>query len=340
MYGLGMTCRVGMISLGRERRAELDHELRSTPVGERRGAEERVVGAEDRDARSVAESNLGSGVGEHGIARDLGEPRHGAQELGRVVVRATEDEPAPERARRFGEALDRTRRRPKGLGSRVGLRGVRRVREPCREQVRLGKERLAKREVEMDGALRRAPCLRGGPSSQGCRVVEHRAGILGGPNLHEPAHLVSEEPYLIDRLRRAGVAKLGRPVGGGEDERDARRGCLDDRGEEISGGAARRAHERDRPTRGFREAQREKSGGALVEADAGPDRRSVERERERGGARSGAEKRFAHSRRVKRHDESGCPGHVERSIPFRRGVRADAPLGISRARSHPEFPSS
>ena len=87
----------------------------------------------------------------------------------------------------------------------------------------IGSERLAERDVELDRpggpgrarSRRRVPrptgrgaSVAGSPSSSGSSAYHLRAGRTG--------------PVLVDGLRRAAIAQLGRPVGGQHDQRDPR----------------------------------------------------------------------------------------------------------------------
>ena len=82
-----------------------------------------------------------------------------------------------------------------------------------------------------------------------------------------PAHMDAEDPDLVDRLRRPAIAQLGRPVGGQQDERDARQRRLDDGGQEVGDGRPGGHDDRDRPARRAGKTEREEPGRPLVEQD-------------------------------------------------------------------------
>ena len=219
-----------------------------------------------------------------------------------------------------------------------------------RQRLGARKERLAEREVEMHRSRGRVPRLRDGAGPERGNVVEHRAGVLRNPHLDEPAHEAPEELDLIDRLRRAGVAELGRTVRGRDDQGHARGGGFDHGGEEVRGGAPGRAHERDGAARGLGEPEGEESGRALVQRHARLDGGAAEGDRERRRARAGADHRLAHAGRMERRDEAVGPRDVERAVGVRadfgavrlrrRGGGVPGAEGLSHARWHPEFPSS
>ena len=123
------------------------------------------------------------------------------------------------------------------------------------------------------------------------RPVEQR-------QLGRPADVAAEDPDLVDGLRRASVAQLGRPVGGQQDERDARQRRLDDGGQQLRDGRPGRHDDGDRPARRAGETQREEPGRALVEQHADAQARVGARgERERRRPRSGADDDVGHARR-------------------------------------------
>jgi hypothetical protein len=62
----------------------------------------------------------------------------------------------------------------------------------------------------------------------------------------EPAHGVSEQVGLVDRLRRADVAQLGWAVGGDDEHRNGGQVGLDDRGVEVGRRRAARAQQHGR----------------------------------------------------------------------------------------------
>ena len=87
-----------------------------------------------------------------------------------------------------------------------------------RQRAGLPDERLAERQVEVHRA--------GRPAASNARRASERhvaaPAVVGHAGIVEPAHGRPVQPGLVDRLRRADVAQLGRPVGR-HDEHRARR---------------------------------------------------------------------------------------------------------------------
>ena len=125
-----------------------------------------------------------------------------------------------------------------------------------------------------------------------------RASSVGRPGIAEPTHRVAVEVRLVDRLARAGVAQLGRAIGGAHDQRNARVRRLHDRGMEVRGRGTRRAqhHRRAGRSRGRGPSARnaaERSSSTTCTRSAAV---AGERERERRRARSGRDDRVGHAR--------------------------------------------
>ncbi len=147
-----------------------------------------------------------------------------------------------------------------------------------------GDQRLPERQVEVHRSRRRAErgvhrARRERPPRRADTVaVFRRAGIA------VPAHRVAVELGLVHGLPRAGVAELGRAVGGAHDHRHAPVVCLEHRGMEVRGGRARRAEDDRRHPRRLRDPQRGERRRTLVEMHVDGDAivaRQCERERRR-----------------------------------------------------------
>ena len=198
---------------------------------------------------------------------------------GRVVLRAGDDEPARGRGA-DGRPGPRWRR----ARARVARRSPRR-RAPRGDFVRsVGRERHPARHVGMSGS--RNGMLRwtgpaGEPDATGDRPTDHRPDVAARLRLaieqrqvDRPAHLRAEDPDLVDRLGRAPLAQLGRPIGGQHHQRDPRHRRLDDGRQQVGDGRPGGHDDRDRAARRPGQAEREEPGCPLVEHDpdaSGPD---------------------------------------------------------------------
>ena len=139
----------------------------------------------------------------------------------------------------------------------------------------VGQQRLAERDVEVDGSGR----SRDAPSPRRARQPSARARrVAGSPSkqrqLGEPLGMPAEDAVLVDGLRRAAVPQLGRPVGGEDDERHARQyDASTTAGSKLRRPPSRRSRATATGRRGGpRQAEREEPGRPLVEqhADAEP----------------------------------------------------------------------
>ena len=152
---------------------------------------------------------------------------------------------------------------------------------------------------------------------------------FGRTRIVEPAHRVAVQLRLVDRLARAGVAQLGRPVGGAHEQRYPRVRGLDHRGMEVRGRGSRgAAHDRG-PAAGEPDAERAERGRALVEDDLDADPVVArEREGERRRTRAGRDDGVGAARPRPLVDE--CSGERRRRVAC---VRLIAPPEWSRCRS-------
>ena len=132
----------------------------------------------------------------------------------------------------------------------------------------LAEQRLAERQVEMDrpGARRRERPL-------GERPPRHRIGFVGHRCVAEPPHRAPVQLDLVDRLRGADAAQLGRSVGGEHEHRHLREAGLDHGRVEVGGSGAARAQQ---------------CGGHTVEPEARVRRTPPPARRARRAARSRA----------------------------------------------------
>ena len=103
-------------------------------------------------------------------------------------------------------------------------------------------ERLAERQVEVHRPGRPRPRAPGAASD---RHVAGAAGV-GDAGIVEPPHGAAVEVGLVDRLRRADVAQLGRAVGGHDEHRHVRQAGLDDGRVEVGRRRAARAQQHGR----------------------------------------------------------------------------------------------
>ena len=140
-------------------------------------------------------------------------------------------------------------------------------------------ERLPERQVEVDRPGRRT--LRGRERAARNRAPG-RARTLDRfrrPWIAEPANRVAVQLGLVDRLTRAGVAELRRPVGGAHEHRHPGVRGLDHRGMEVGRGGPRRAQQDRGDARGESDPECAKRSRPFVEHHMHPDS-CVPRQRE------------------------------------------------------------
>ena len=143
-----------------------------------------------------------------------------------------------------------------------------------RQVAGLTDQRLAERQVQVHRA---GAAPRPRPGAARLRQA-WRDRLVGDAGVVEPAHGAAVEVGLVDGLRGADVAQLGRPVGGADEQRHAGLVGLDDGGVEVrrrrAAGAQR--HRRRRAGRRCRQAEpeRHERGAPLVVVHVDADARS------------------------------------------------------------------
>jgi len=248
---------VGHEDLRRRWRTDAQHELRLERCAHRRIAEQRVVRVDHQAAIVRSAAREGQRVGEDRKAGRSGQTGERRRQV-RIVLRAADDETARRAAQVVRDPRDRVASgRPR---TRHGQRAQGDHRRERRERARRRHERVAEREVEMHRSGRRGAGRRHRTRGERVRVARTRVGLAEHRNVDEPLRMRPVEPELIDRLRRAGIAQLGRAVGGEDDQRHAAVAGFDDRGKEVRRGGARGAEDGDRFARDLRQAEREESG--------------------------------------------------------------------------------
>ena len=215
-------------------------------VGEPGTAQQRVVG---RDRAGDAQAR--DRVGEHRPAGRSANAR--ARVAGRTPrTPARDDEPAW--AGRRPGAPARRASRPTGARTPGACA---RPRAPVGPTGRVDERRRRSAPAARGTAGSGAPGPAGAPSASATArdaSARHSAPTpgrsSGTPGVVEPAHRVAVELHLVDGLAGAGVAQLGRAVGGAHDQRHAAVVGLEHRGVEVGRGGARRAqHDRGTPAR-------------------------------------------------------------------------------------------
>ena len=127
-------------------------------------------------------------------------------------------------------------------------------------------QRLAERHVEVHGTRRAGERGRDRATRQRADVCLGRRIAVEQRQLREPLRLAPVEVVLVDRLRRAAVAQLGRPVGREHDQRHARvRAPRPPPARAPSPRCPDVDEHDDRPAIGAGHAHREEARGALVE---------------------------------------------------------------------------
>jgi hypothetical protein len=100
--------------------------------------------------------------------------------------------------------------------------------------------------------------------------VGHRVRrLVHQGEIDEPLGVAAVEVQLVDRLGRAAIPQLGRPVRGEHDQRYPAERRLDDRRREVDGSGAGGPEQHDRLPRGSCDAQSEERGRAFI--DQHPD---------------------------------------------------------------------
>ena len=224
-------------------------ELRQVRVAPRSRAasEHGRRGRATRDRSCGAAADQRERVGHDRVAGRGGEARQGRRER-RVVLRSGDDRA---RARRRPDAggqvgdLGRRERRA-GPASTRGRRLVSAARGPSGPSGTSG-SRNGSVEVDRARRARERPSRPPGPRRRGRGAASRPPPSSSGSSANHFAWR-PEEADLVDRLGRAPVAQLGRPVGRQEDQRHAPERRLDDGRQEVGRGGAR-GRQRRRPGR-------------------------------------------------------------------------------------------
>ncbi len=247
--------------LRRRRVADADGEPGEMSVGPSLVAQQHVVVRDDLAAvmSAAAQSRGGLGEdrpagrgGERGDRLDGGERGAGTAHEHGIRMRDVGGQPGGRRRGRLPHLDPGLAVGPAGPVVGVQLLGRRR-------------ERLAQREVQMDGAGPAACGRRPGPACE-CAVVHGGTPPrLVIADLHEPLGRRSVHLDLVDRLAGAGVPQLRRPVRGQDDQRHARLVRLHHGGHQVGRGGPGRARHGNRAPARLGQPHGEKSRGALVQ---------------------------------------------------------------------------
>ena len=302
-----------------ERRADAHHEIGSVRAGERRRR-----AAAPRTSRSRRGPSAGREIGSASTGQPaaVGEPRR------RSRPRTSAPQPATTTPRSGARArVAASRRRPAaGVGARAATR--RRVHGApsgrpgaSTSGAPVGTKRFPERKVEMHRAGGRSDRMSRDRAARERAPRRVRVGDVGRrTGIAEPAHRVAVQLRLVDRLPGAGVAQLGRTVGGAHDQRDARVRGLDDRGMEVRGRRPRRAAQDRGPPACER---RSRAPGTQPSARrARPARGSGRRARERARAASNGI-RARRPRRVhpdRAHSSTSAAANAVVRVAFRHRV--------------------
>ena len=266
--------------------------------------------------------------GRERVPRSRGDVRAPARDEHAARVRAHERREArrPSRHRRRDAARSCSRSTVRPSAGRARRRAARRSARAARGTAGSGAPvRPAARAPRRPRGTRARARSRPRPA-----IVGGRAGIA------EPPHRVAVQLRLVDRLTRAGVAQLGRPVGGAHDQRHARVRASITAGMEVRGRRARRAAARSPGGRvASADPERAERGRALVEHDVHADagRRARARARAASNARPGRDDRVG-ARRARAHSSTSAAANaVVASRPVTRDPRAEWPRCRDRARA-------
>ena len=221
-------------------------------------AQQRVVGGDGAGHAQVRER-----VGEHRPAGGLGEAQHGrGPDAGAPAGDDEAPGPVGHEVRERVEHLDRGCRTP----GACAVHGRSSERPGASTSVVTRRhERLAERQVEVHRPGGRPERLGHRPRRERAPLGTDTGSIARARRLVEPAHRVAVQLHLVDGLPRAGVAQLGRPVGGAHDHRDPPVVRLEHRRVEVRRRGARRAQQRRRASGRARDAESEERRRPLVE---------------------------------------------------------------------------
>ena len=248
-----------------------------------------VVGGDQQRAIVRPPPQLGGGLGQDRIARGRGQLRDRPAEPG-IGLPPGHDQAAGRGLDPLGEPIEH---RLVGARSsrRYGVKG--RIAPPFeRERIRgrhltlhrNGSEWLPPGNVEMH-RTRAEVTQRQGVGAAGNRAEVEEALVVRHmrADFAEPADRIAVELELVDRLARADVAELRRPIGSEHDHRHTRLVGLDDGRVEVGGGRSGGAQHDGRDPGGEGRPEREEAGAALIEDHSSPRSRAAARGRRRVG---------------------------------------------------------
>ncbi len=271
--------------------AEAQDQARDVGGAPRTRSQELVAAGDDAGPVVGAAADERERIGQDRPVEGGGEAADGRGER-RVVLGTGQDEAALHGGQAPRQALDvlvdeeaqtgdRRRRLLAVGGSAAGHPAARRE-GPERA---VGHQRLAERDVEVDGPGRAGDRRRHRPGSDRADVARRHGLTVEERQLGEPLRMGPEEVHLVDGLGGPPVAQLGRPVRGQEDQGHPAERRLDDRGQEIGRGGARGREDGHGPARCLRHAQGEEARASLVEQHTDGDARvGAQGEGERRGA--------------------------------------------------------
>ena len=247
-------------------------------IGEPLTPDDRVGGGH----HSVASSQTGGWVSEHRPA----EPSREVEDLCRIAAVPTTHQDQSSAAQ---QAVRKSALRSSRSRLRRGL-------EDGRQRPGSADQRLAERQIEMDGA--RPTPIRpegSGEARRRERTPRRGIGVIRRSGVGRRAHRPTEEVDLVDRLRGADTAQFGRAIGRAHKKRHVGEIGLHDRGMQVHRRGPTGAEHESRPAVD-RKAERHEGRRALVEDDmTGDTRFGDQSERERRAARPGSDYRGVQS---------------------------------------------
>ena len=286
--------------LGRGHRPEANDDLRPVGVDPRTRPSDVIGVGEDERPIVRAASQARERVGQDRIAGRGG--KTGDRLVGgRVVERAGDDEAAIRGGQPPGDRVDLVgvQRSSPGHGGHERRRDGGRARAPS-----IGPSIAPRSSVGMSGS-RRGRLRWTGPAGPSTAVATARPAtdrtwaivswrLVHQGKLGEPLRVAAVEMVLVDRLRRAAIPQLRRPIRGENHERHPAQRRLHDGRREVDRGRAGGPEEDGGSPRRAGDAESEEPGRTLVDQDADSDAVvGAKRERQRRGAGTGTDDRVA-----------------------------------------------